>query len=329
MAKKYRGKDILEELETKKMSPVIAVAIFLCVVTILSVFTTIGLKLLNDHTDIEIPWIEKKEKDPVKIQSSRDQMDLVVPKLRENNEPKEVAGAELNLTEITSNSVGFIITFSLKAIEEEYATVEVKQITLDGFYYTTTFAVSDRLDYDSDGRRLLTKDQQATINKFTIQKNELDAIGMFGFNEIRIIYDIFTPSGEELNKEYFLRVNNDLDIVNERKGTLLIDTKDNVQVSYYKTIAADDATYIYFDFKNANKQDIKIYIHSLYINNKLYDMSSFKSISHRLAQEAIFIKIPTKDIPRVNTMKVRFFLVEENKKGEKSFYITEEYQRAY
>ena len=58
-------------------------------------------------------------------------------------------------------------------------------------------------------------------------------------------------------------------------------------------------------------------------------MSNFKSISHRLAQEAIFIKIPTKDIPRVNTMKVRFMLVEENTKGEKSFYITNEYSKAY
>ena len=136
-------------------------------------------------------------------------------------------------TDMITGSIDYS-TVGLNEIKINYdgisatATVEVKQITLDGFYYTTTFAVSDRLDYGSDGRRLLTKDQQATINKFTIQKNELDAIGMFGFNEIRIIYDIFTPSGEQLNKEYFLRVNNDLDIVNERKGTLIIDTKDNV-----------------------------------------------------------------------------------------------------
>lgn len=329
MAKKYRGKDILEELETKEKSPVLAIVIFLCVVTILSIFTTIGIKLLNDHTDIEIPWIEKEDKDPVKVQSSRDQMDLVVPKIREHNEPKEVAGAELNITDIQSSSVGFIITFSLRTIEVEYSTVEVKQITLDGFYYTTTFAVSDKLDYGPDGKKLLAKDQKATLNKFVIPKTELDAIGMFGFNQMRLIYDIYTPEVEQLNKEYFIRVNNDLNIVNDRKGIINIDTKNNIQVSYFKTITADDATYIYFDFKNDNKQDSKVYIHSLYINNEIYDTSDFRSISHRLAREAIYIKIPTKDIPRVNTMKIRFFLVEENKKGEKSFYITDEYQRVY
>ena len=54
-------------------------------------------------------------------------------------------------------------------------------------------------------------------------------------------------------------------------------------------------------------------------------MSDFEEITHRSCREEIFLKIPTKDIPRVNTMKVRFMLVEENTKGEKSFYITNEY----
>ena len=58
-------------------------------------------------------------------------------------------------------------------------------------------------------------------------------------------------------------------------------------------------------------------------------MSKFEDISHRNSRESIYLVIPTRDVSRVNTMKVKFFLVEENEKGEKSFYITNEYQRAF
>ena len=58
-------------------------------------------------------------------------------------------------------------------------------------------------------------------------------------------------------------------------------------------------------------------------------MSYFEEISHRNSRESIYLSIPTKDVPRVNSMKVKFFLVDENANGEKSFYITNEYQKAY
>lgn len=330
MAKKYRGKDILEELETKEKSPILPIVIFLCVVTVLSIFTTIGIKLLNDHTDIEIPWLEKDKKDPIKIESSRDQMDLVVPTINVNNAEKEDLDSFLRLVSINKDKEGFRFVFSLKSGVEDYVTIEAKQITIDGFYFTTTFALSDRLDYDELGRRLPPQDQKESTCEFVIKKTELDAIDMFGFNKISIVYDISTPTVQAKDKEYYLIVSNDLNIVNERKGIINIDTKNNIQISYYKTLAADDATYIYFDFNNMNKQnDTKVYVKELIINNQVYDMSSFVDISHRNSREAIFLKIPTKDIARVNTMKVRFFLVDENKNGEKSFYITDEYQRAY
>jgi hypothetical protein len=61
MRKKYRGKDLLEELEAKEKGPVIPIVIFLCVVTVLSVITTLGIKLLEEHTDIDIPWTDNKK----------------------------------------------------------------------------------------------------------------------------------------------------------------------------------------------------------------------------------------------------------------------------
>lgn len=332
MRKKYRGKDLLEELEAKEKGPVIPIVIFLCVVTVLSVITTLGIKLLEEHTDIDIPWTDNKKDNPTKKPqtSSRDQMELTVPILSMNQEPKEELGALLDITRISKDKSGFKITFSLKTTSADYTTIEAKQICLDGFYFTTTFAFSDRVDYNSQGNKLLPQEQIATEYEFLIKKSELDELDMFGFNYISIVYDLFTPTDQVLDKEYYLKFNNSFGIVNERKGLINIDKKNDVQVSYYKNVAAEDATYIYFDFKNENKfKDIKIYVKELVINNKVYDMSSFEDVSHRNCREAIYLKIPTKDVPRVNTMKVEFFLVDDNVKNEKAFYITNEYQRAF
>lgn len=331
MGKKYKGKDIFDELETKEKSPIIPIAIFLCVVTILGVITTIGIKLLEEHTNIDIPWTENKKKPGNnKVQSSRDQMDLVVPTLRVSKEPQEVLDSYIDITKIEKDKNGFYITFSLQTNSEAYSTVEVKQVTIDGFYFTTTFALSDKLDYSPEGYKLPTNEQKPTVYEFLIKKTELDALDMFGFNTLSLIYDIYTPTSKIEDRDFFLNVNNDLNIVNERKGLINIDTKNNVSISYFKTIAATDATYIYFDFKNENRfKDMKIYVKELIINNEVYDMSKFEDISHRNSRESIYLVIPTRDVSRVNTMKVKFFLVEENEQGEKSFYITNEYQRAF
>lgn len=331
MGKKYRSKDIFEELESKEKNPIIPIVIFLCVVTILSIITMIGIKLLEEHTDIDVPWTEnKKENNKKKPTSSRDQMDLVVPIIRDTQKPDTSLGAYINISKIEKSDKGFLITISLQTNNKEYTTIEAKQITIDGFYFTTIFALSDKLDYGPDGSVLPLTEQKPSEQEFLIKKKELDELDMFGFNNISIIYDIETPSETEKDKEFFIDFNNELDIVNERKGLINIDTKNKVTISYYKTVTADDATYIYFDFKNENdSKDIKIYVKELLINNKSYDMSNFETITHRNAREAIYLMIPTKDIPRVNTMKVRFFLVEENEQKEKSFYITNEYQKVY
>ena len=74
----------------------------------------------------------------------------------------------------------------------------------------------------------------------------------------------------------------------------------------------------------------QVYVKEIYINNKIYDLSDFKGIANRSSQKALFLFIPTKDVERVNSMKVKFFLVEEDENTkEKSFYITNEYIRAY
>lgn len=328
MRKKYRGKDIFEE-ETKEKSPLIPIVIFVSVILVLSVITVLVFSLLEKHTTIDLPWTSNEKKDDKKKPgSSRDQMDLVVPSLEVNRREHVVLNSKLDIIDIKKDKLGFLITFEVTTSAYDYATVEVKQVVLDGFYFTTTFAVSDRLDLTATGSKEPV--QKGTPYQFRIKKTELDDIDMFGFNSIKLIYDIETPFKTETDREFFMTFNNELDIVNERTGLIQIDDKNEVVVSYYKTVAATDATYIYFDFENLNlKTDVEVYVKELVINNKIYDMSSFKDISHRDCREAIYLKIPTKEISRVNTMKVRFFLVETNSRGEKSFFITDEYSKAY
>lgn len=329
MRKKYRSKDIFEE-ETKEKSLLIPIVIFVSVILVLSVITILVFSLIEKHTTIDLPWTsnEKKDNDGKNSGSSRDQMDLVVPSLEINRREYIVLNTKFDITNIKKDKLGFLITFEVTTSAYEYATVEVKQIIIDGFYVTTSFAVSDRLDLDERGSK--ARDQKPTSYQFRIKKTELDDLDMFGFNSIKLIYDIETPFKTEKDREFFMTFSNELDIVNERTGLIQIDDKNEVVVSYYKTIAATDATYIYFDFQNLNlKKDMEVYVKELVINNKIYDMSSFKDISHRDCRESIYLKIPTKEVSRVNTMKIRFFLVETNSRGEKSFFITDEYSRAY
>ncbi len=328
MRKKFRSRDIFDDLEPKEKSPIIPIAIFVSIVIVLGVVTVFVFSLLAEHTELEVPWSsENKTNNKGNVGSSRDQMKLVVPSIKSNQRPAKILNSEMEITKIIADEYGFLITVSLLNQENQYTTIEVNQISLDGFYFSTTFAMSDLIDYDENGNQAL--EQKPSLYEFRIKKTELDDLSMFGFNTIRLILNAENESNKKKDIEFYREVNNDLHIVNERKGLIRIDDINEVVVSYYKTVTSSDGTYIYFDFVNKNYKDIDIYVKELVINNKVYDMSSFEALAPRLTQHAVFLFIPKKDIERVNTMKVKFFLVEENSNREKSFFITNEYSRAY
>lgn len=332
MRKKFRSRDIFDDEETKEKSPIIPIIIFISIVIILCVVVFFVLSLVEEHTDIDIPIISSSNKNSSKKpSSSRDQMDLVAPTVSKTLGSTNVMDAEIKITDVKADSGGFLVGISLKTIVNKYTTISVKQINVDGFYFTTTFELSDPLDYSSEGFAFPGEDQTPTVYYFKLKKTELDDLDMFGFNNIKLIYDIENDERRQTNREFFVEFNNDLNIVNKRNGLIRIDEKCEVVVSYYKTVAAADGTYIYFDFVNKSTyDDIEVYVKELYINNKIYDMSEFSGISNRNSQKALYLFVPSKDVERVNTMQVKFFLVKEDSTtNEKSFYITNEYMRAY
>lgn len=332
MRKKFRSRDIFDDVETKEKSPIIPIVIFISIVIILCVIVFFVLSLLEEHTDIDIPIISSNNNNSSKKPgSSRDQMDLVIPTASATLGSTKVLDAEIKITDVKADSGGFLIGISLKTLVNKYTTISVKQVNLDGFYFTTTFELSDPVDHSSEGVVLAAEDQTPTTYYFKIKKTELDDLDMFGFNNIKLIYDIENDERRQSNREFYVEFNNDLNIVNKREGLIRIDEKCEVVVSYYKTVAAADGTYIYFDFVNKSMyDDIQVYVKELYINNKIYDMSEFSGISNRSSQKALYLFIPSKDVERVNTMQVKFFLVKEDETTrEKSFYITNEYIRAF
>ena len=120
--------------------------------------------------------------------SSRDQMGLIIPKLPKEYNSVEMLESTLTYKRVTKDNNGYIITMELTT-KAEFATIEVKEVLIDGFYVTTKFAISDTIDRDADGYEL--PEQIPTEYKFRIKQTELDELGIFGFNEIKIFYDIY------------------------------------------------------------------------------------------------------------------------------------------
>lgn len=328
--RKLRKSDIFEELKEKRQNPIIPIIIFLSIVIILFLAIYWGYNLIKDNTDLKIPWINKetKEKEKPKV-SSKDDMELILPKLPEELNTHNIEGAQIRFTDITKDSNGYVVTVSVLAEKIDYITVEFTSITIDGFYISSRFAISDRMDYESEG--YLSSVQEPTYSEFRIKQTELDNLGIFGFNELKIYYNYETPNSSAENVSMYLIGQNELNIVNERKGLIQFDTKDDMTISYYKTIDAEDATYIYFDFKNQSRtKDYIIKINKLEINGKPYDLKNFEKKIYKDCEDELYLKIPKKDISKVNTLNVSFFVLSENNKSQLDYvYITNEYTKTF
>jgi Fe2+ transport system protein B len=116
---------------------------------------------------------------------------------------------------------------------------------------------------------------------------------------------------------------------NTRKGLIHIDEKGNTKVRYYKTVKDNDYTYIYFDFKNSDYQANKeIVIKTMYINDKLYNMQSFKEVIYRGSERDVYIKIPRKKINNVKNIRISFYIIERAPDNSiNKLYITNEYSK--
>lgn len=330
MRRKLRKSDIFDELKEKKQSPVIPIIIFLAIVTILFISAYWIYNIVTKKTDIKLPWNNNTTtKEEKKQQSSKSQMDLVVPELPKDVNTLLFNNSELVFTAISADKNGYLITASLTCIKEEYITIEVNSMSIDGFHISTKFAISDRLDYNNENRPL--REQEPTEVIFRINKTELDDLGIFGFNQIKMYFDLESENTKQKNSRMHIVAKNHLNIVNERKGLIQIDKKEDITISYFKTLDTEDATFIYFDFKNTNKsRDFTVKIKNLEINGKLYDLKDFKGKIYRDSEDDLYLKIPKSDISKVSTLNVSFYILGQSSEGNVDYiYITNDYIKTY
>ena len=324
--RKLRKSDIFDELKEQKQNPIIPIIIFLSVVTILFLGVYFGYKIIKNNTDVKLPWVNTEEKEKEKPKhSSKPNRDLLIPELPEEFNTHLLDYSELKFTEIKKDSNGYIITVSLMADTVEFITVEFNSMTIDGFYISSKFAISDRMDHLESGEQI------PTLAEFRINKTELDNLGIFGFNELRIYFNYETPDSKFLNSTLFLVAVNDINVVNERKGLIQIDKKDDITISYYKTVDAKNATYIYFDIKNQSKnKDVFMKLKKLEINGKPYTIKNFEKKVYRDSEDEMYLKIPKSEISKVSSFNVSFFVLSKDDNSNiDSIYITNEYTKTY
>ena len=327
MRRKLRRSDIYDEFKEKKKNPLIPIILFLGIITILSLSTFLILNVISENTDEVI--FDNKDKTTTetgkKPTSSRDKMELIVPVLTESMNKIDNNHFTLIFTDIKADKSGYVITASLTS-KVEYTTIEVTSMNIDGFYVSTKFAISDRLD---SGNNL--NNQVATNQEFRIGKSELDELGIFGFNSIGFVYDFECSDKKETNRTFYLVGTNSIDIVNERKGLIQIDSTDNMIVSYYKTVEDSDFTYIYFDFKNASDlEDYTVLIKSLEINGKNYQLSGFEEKIYQKSEHTVYLTIPKNDFSKVSSFSVSFFVLNKPNGGKVEYlYYTNEYTKTY
>ncbi len=295
-----------------------------------------GYLLLINHDkidwNIKLPWEKEEEKKENNKKEEQEEGDkkrndkLIIPRVDKNSESIYIGGSELKIDKIETDSKGFLITVALKT-KSPTATINVKSILVDGYYVSASFELTDNKDVAEN----VAVTQLYSKKQFRISQSELDDIGIVGFNQLKFFYDYEEPKYKEENFVKVIDFQNDIYLGSERKGLIQIDQIDTITVSYYKTVFAADATYIYFDFHSNNvKSQYEVSIKKLKINNALYEMPNFKETLHYGAQEAYYIEIPKDKISKVKNIEVSFFLIKEN--GDEpplEIFITNDYYREF
>lgn len=287
-----------------------------------------GTFYLYKHHDefdwnIKIPWKEDKKSDEKdnpskKEESSKDNNNskLIVPTLKENifNVGEHDT---FEITDVKATDKGYVFTYKISANSSNEVKFICEKILIDGFDTSAKFEITVSNDSYQNGT-------------FTIVQTELDTLNINSFQQLELFIKK-TPSKESKPVYLKLIAFNNIKIDNTIKGLVKIDEKNSTIISYYQKIEDKDYTYLYFDIKNQDeKASEQISVKKLIINNKLYTYKDLKDTIYKKAEKVIYIKIPKKEVKKVNKFTVSFFLIEENEKKEnRNVYISNEYTKEY
>lgn len=299
--------------------------LILVVIAVIAIFGGGGFFLYKNKDSIDwelkLPWESKerikseKKKEEIKKKS---QKELIVPTSIEEGSLFE-EDCVFSIVGVKADDKGYL--FDVEFItKHEWANFNVETILIDSFYTSAHLSMNDRADI---GEQISAKSQ------FRITKTELDSMNIYGFYTINLFYTIETPYGTSKPLRGSIKFNNEIAFSNGREGLLRVDEKGGCLLEYYKTVKANDATYIYFDVYNSDIANYKkLYIRKLMINGRIYEMPEFEVKAYRTARSSFYIKIPVEKIKDVENFLVSFFIVSETSDGELyEVNITNEYSK--
>lgn len=220
--------------------------------------------------------------------------------------------------DINADNKGFTFEIDLIASKEQ-ADLTIEKVLIDGFDTSAKLTITDLPD----------REGTPTSATLRVNKSELDALGIYAFNNftLYLVVDLPSKSGAITRKD--IRVYHNLEYKNGLEGLNEIYKKNLSTINFYKVTTDKDNTYIYFDFVNENRNVSKrVRIKKLLINGELYDYTSLDEFVYSGADKVFYLTIPKKDIKEVKEFKISFFILTLNRSDETTgFYLTPEYTK--
>ena len=334
MNQNYRQSDNVVRMEKKASNKFGLFVLFIMVLAAL----VVGGKYLYDNKDeLEwdtiLPWVQNKDetvlnKDSGKTEKNKKKSNgsLIAPKSMDDD-VLQLNEGYIKFTDVKATDKGYVFKIEGAVMDADVMAFVCEKVLIDGFDTTASFELVDYKDQTADYKQI------PTSLTFQIDKTELDALGINSFEYLTLFMktksnlkesSVFQTSIKAINNET-------VKVDNEYKGLVKIDDKNNILASYYETLEDKEATYIYFNFKNNNRNGVQtIKIKKLLINGEVYEDTKFSADVYSGSKIIPYIKIPKDKIENVKSFTVSFFYIDPST-GEKtpSYYITNEYTKEF
>jgi len=280
----------------------------------------------KDNFEWHLPWEkeeetsspEKPKQNPIIQNSSTKNTKLDVPTLN----PKEISRNNTTIKvyglEADDKGYSFKVDFTAK---ESTTTINIEKVLIDGHDTSGSLILTDSLDIHP---------QQPTTGIIKIPKTELDALNITGFKRLTLYFRLINEKSNKSLIRLDIEVFSNIDYDNSIKGLIEMFSGGETLARYYQTLTDNDNTYIYFDFLNENRDEIKnIKVKKLLINDELYDYSELNEVLYAGAEKIFYIVIPKNKVKEVKSFNISFFIInnakEQDDKVFPAIYSTLEY----
>ncbi len=218
------------------------------------------------------------------------------------------------IARMTFRKTGSSTTGSIPAI------IYCEKVTIDGFEMSNSFQV------DLSTENSVTVDIELTntdLQKYNIIKpNNMNLFLYTEAEKQKAEEDGYYPIAKKVN--FHIGYNAPMD--NSIKGLVPIGKLKDATINFYKQIADNEYTYLYFDIKNTSGSAKKtIRVKKLLVNDKVYELNDLNEESHFQAEKVFYIRIPKKDIPTVKKFTISFFVITDEGLKSENIYVTNEY----